>query len=188
MNKVKKLVLLVLMLVLCLSLAGCRKPYDKPEFAKISPSQTGFLIPLVGDSSSQSAFASEELLAEHKVATKEVQIPHRWVQMGRMSWNGEWKPSAELIVVERKPVSRSWDSGDDTASSSNRAIFGGSSDNIGIYVGMNCTATITLLWIRLLITILKSWLKIASTLKLLSIPLLSWAPIRARSWKPSRSM
>ena len=142
MNKVKKLVLFVLMLVLCMSLAGCRKPYDKPEFVKITPSQTGFLVPLTGDSTTQSAFESEELLAQHKVATKEIQIPHRWVQMGRMNWNGEWKPSAELIVVERKPVSRSWDSGDSAASSANRAIFGGSSDNIGIYVGMNCTAMI----------------------------------------------
>ena len=142
MNKVKKLILVALMLVLCMSLAGCRKPYDKPEFVKISPSQTAFLIPLVGDSTTQSAFESEELLAQHKVATKEIQIPHRWVQMGRMNWNGEWKASAELIVVERKPVSRSWDSGDNAASSANRAIFGGSSDNIGIYVGMNCTAMI----------------------------------------------
>ena len=142
MNKVKKLILVALMLVLCLSLAGCRKPYDKPEFVKITPSQTAFLIPLIGDSTTQSAFESEDLLAQHKVATKEIQIPHRWVQMGRMNWNGEWKPSAELIVVERKPISRSWDSGDTAASSANRAIFGGSSDNIGIYVGMNCTAMI----------------------------------------------
>ena len=142
MKMIKRIFALVLTLVMCLSLAGCRKPYDKPEFVKISPSQTAFLIPLVGDSGSQSAFDSEELLAEHKVATKEIQIPHRWVQLGRMNWNGEWKPSAELIVVERKPVSRSWDSGDDAASSANRAIFGGSSDNIGIYVGMNCTAMI----------------------------------------------
>jgi regulator of protease activity HflC (stomatin/prohibitin superfamily) len=55
---------------------------------------------------------------------------------------GEWKPSATLIIVERKPVSRSWESGDSAASSSNRAIFGETSDNIGIYVGMNCTAMI----------------------------------------------
>ena len=55
---------------------------------------------------------------------------------------GDWKPAATLIVVERKPVSRSWESGDSTAASANRAIFGGSSDNIGIYVGMNCTAMI----------------------------------------------
>ena len=142
MKMFKRLFVLILTLVMCLSLAACRKPYDKPEFVKITPSQTAFLIPLIGDSTTQSAFASEELLAEHKVATKEIQIPHRWVQMGRRNWNGEWKPSAELIIVERKPVSRSWDSGDSAAASANRAIFGGSSDNIGIYVGMNCTAMI----------------------------------------------
>lgn len=142
MKMFKRLIIFTFILVMCLSLAGCRKPYDKPEFVKISPSQTGFLIPLVGDSTTQSAFESEDLLAEHKVATKEIQIPHRWVQTGRRHWMGEWKPSAELIVVERKPVSRSWESGDSTAASANRAIFGGSSDNIGIYVGMNCTAMI----------------------------------------------
>lgn len=142
MKMFKRMIVLILTLVMCLSLAGCRKPYDKPEFVKISPSQTGFLIPLVGDAEAQSAFESEDLLAQHKVATKEIQIPHRWVQMGRKNWNGEWKPSAELIVVERKPVARSWESGDSAASSANRAIFGGSSDNIGIYVGMNCTAMI----------------------------------------------
>lgn len=141
--KFKKLVILLLVIVMtCTMFSGCRKPYDKPEFITIEASQTAFLIPLVGDSTTQSAFESEELLAEAKVATKEIQIPHRWVQMGRRHWMGEWKPSATLIVVERKPVSRSWESGDSAASSSNRAIFGGSSDNIGIYVGMNCTAMI----------------------------------------------
>ena len=139
----KKIISLALILVMCCMLfTGCRKPYDKPEFVTIEPSQTAFLIPLVGDSTTQSAFDSEELLLDHKVATKEIQIPHRWVQTGRKHWQGEWKPSATLIVVERKPVSRSWESGDSAASSSNRAIFGGSSDNIGIYVGMNCTAMI----------------------------------------------
>ena len=139
----KKIIALVLTLVMvCCLFTGCRKPYDKPEFVTIEPSQTAFLIPLVGDTTAQSAFESEELLLEHKVATKEIQIPHRWVQTGRKHWMGEWKPSATLIVVERKPVSRSWESGESAASSSNRAIFGGSSDNIGIYVGMNCTAMI----------------------------------------------
>lgn len=139
----KKFITLSLVIImLCCMCTGCVKPYDKPEFVTISPSQTGFLISLVGDTSNQSAFESEEMLAQHKVATKEIQIPHRWVQTGRWNWVGEWKPSATLIVVERKPVSRSWESGDSAASSSNRAIFGGSSDNIGIYVGMNCTAMI----------------------------------------------
>lgn len=138
----KKLAIMLLMLVLvCCCFTGCVKPYDKPEFVTIEASQTAFLIPLIGDTTNQASFESEELLLEAKVATKEIQIPHRWVQTGRMRWMGEWRPSATLIVVERKPVSRSWESGDSTSTSS-RAIFGGSSDNIGIYVGMNCTAMI----------------------------------------------
>ena len=139
----KKLILLAFMLVLmCCLFTGCVKPYDKPEFITIEASQTAFLIPLVGDTSNQAAFESEELLLEAKVATKEIQIPHRWVQTGRGNWNGEWRASATLIVVERKPVSRSWESGETSATSANRAIFGETSDNIGIYVGMNCTAMI----------------------------------------------
>ena len=139
----KKIIALVFLLVLtCYLFTGCRKPYDKPEFVTIEASQTAFLIPLVGDSSNQAAFESEELLLEAKVATKEIQIPHRWVQTGRKHWTGEYRASATLIVVERKPVSRSWESGDTSATSANKAIFGETSDNIGIYVGMNCTAMI----------------------------------------------
>ena len=139
----KKIVLIVLMLIMsCVCLVSCRKPYDKPEFITIEASQTAFLVPLVGDTTNQGAFDSEELLLETKVATKEIQIPHRWVQTGRKNWMGEWRPSATLIVVERKPVSRSWESGDSMATSANRAIFGETADNIGIYVGMNCTAMI----------------------------------------------
>lgn len=141
MKHIKKIVLVVLMLVMVMSLTGCRKPYDKPEFVTIEASQTAFLIPLIGDTSDQGAFESEELLLEAKVATKEIQIPHRWVQTGRQSWSGEWRPSATLIVVERKPVSRSWNSGTSTDTSTS-AIFGETSDAIGIYVGMNCTAMI----------------------------------------------
>ena len=138
----KKIFLIALMVLMVFSFASCAKPYDKPEFVTIEPSQTAFLVPLVGDTSGQASFESEELLLEAKVATKEVQIPHRWVQTGRMSNTGEWRPSATLIVVERKPVSRSWESGESTATSANKAIFGETADNIGIYVGMNCTAMI----------------------------------------------
>ena len=135
-------VLLLILIMTCTMFTGCRKPYDKPEFVTIEASQTAFLIPLVGDTTTQSAFESEELLTQAKVATKEIQIPHRWVQTGRKHWMGDWKPAATLIVVERKPVSRSWESGDSTAASHNRAIFGETADQIGIYVGMNCTAMI----------------------------------------------
>lgn len=139
----KKIIALVLMLMLaCSCLTGCVKPYDTPEFITIEASQTAFLIPLVGDTTNQGVFESEELLLEAKVATKEIQIPHRWVQTDRWNWVGEYRASAKLIVVERKPVSRSWESGESTATSANRAIFGETFDNIGIYVGMNCTAMI----------------------------------------------
>ena len=139
----KKIVLIVLMLVMvCVCFTGCRRPYDKPEFVTIEASQTAFLIPLVGDTTNQASFESEELLLEAKVATKEIQIPHRWVQTGRRHWRGEYRASATLIVVERKPVSRSWESGASAADSGNRAIFGETSDGIGIYVGMNCSAQI----------------------------------------------
>lgn len=143
MKKFIRMFILTIMLALCVfSFASCTKPYDKPEFLTIGASQTAFLVPLIGDISDQGAFDSEELLLETKVATKEIQIPHRWVQTGRQNWIGEWRPSATLIIVERKPVSRSWESGDSTADSSNKAIFGETADNIGIYVGMNCTAMI----------------------------------------------
>ena len=142
MKKYLKIGMLVVCVIMMCSLLTACKPYDKPEFVTIEASQTAFLIPLVGDTGNQSAFESEELLMEAKVATKEIQIPHRWVQLGRMSSNGEWRPSATLIIVERKPVSRSWESGESAAASANKAIFGETSDGIGIYVGMNCTAMI----------------------------------------------
>lgn len=138
----KFICLAFLVMIVCCLFAGCRKPYDKPELVTIEASQTAFLIPLIGDTGNRGVFESEELLLEAKIATKEIQIPHRWVQTGRRNWTGEWRPSAKLIVVERKPVSRSWESGESTATSANRAIFGETADNIGIYVGMNCTAMI----------------------------------------------
>ena len=142
-KKIIKLVVLTFMVALmCISFTSCRRPYDKPEFVTITPSQTAFLVPLVGNTSNQASFESEEMLEQAKVATKEIQIPHRWVQTGRRDWNGEYRASATLIVVERKPVSRSWESGDSAAESSNKAIFGETSDAIGVYVGMNCTAMI----------------------------------------------
>jgi hypothetical protein len=141
-NVLKFVVIAAMMLLTALTATSCRRPYDKPEFVTIEPSQTAFLVPLVGDSSNQASFESEEMLSEAKVATKEIQIPHRWVQTGRRHWMGNWRASAALIIVERKPVSRSWESGDNTATSANKAIFGETADAIGIYVGMNCTAMI----------------------------------------------
>ena len=149
---VKYFVLFAMLIIVSCGVMSCRRPYDTPEFITIEPSQTAFLVPLVGDSSNQASFESEEMLLEAKVATKEVQIPHRWVQTARMSWIGEYRDSAALIIVERKPVSRSWDSQEEVVvggteeapikETVNKAVFGEAADAIGIYVGMNCTAMI----------------------------------------------
>ena len=57
--KIKKLLILLLVIVMsCTLFTGCRKPYDKPEFVTIEASQTAFLIPLAGDTTTQSAFES----------------------------------------------------------------------------------------------------------------------------------
>lgn len=139
----KRITLSVLLFLVAFTLASCVRPYDKPEFVTIEPSQTAFLIPLVGDTETQASFESEELLANAKVAMKEVQIPHRWVQTGRWDWIGEWRPTMRLIVVERKPETREWNGTDGTGTSTaNQAIYAESSESIGFSVGMNCSAQI----------------------------------------------
>ena len=141
--KTKKLLIMLFMLGVVSTFTGCIRPYDKPEFYTIEASQTAFLIPLVGDTTSQASFESEELLAQAKVATKEVQIPHRWVKTGRFPWQGEWRDSAKLIIVERTPETREWSSEKDNGTSAkNQAIYAESKESIGFSVGMNCSAQI----------------------------------------------
>ena len=140
----KKLLILTLTLImLCTCLTGCVRPYDKPEFVTIEPHQTAFLIPLIGDTTNQASFESEDMLMQAKVAAKEIQIPHRWVQTGRMHWKGEWRATMALIVVDRSPVTREWSATKDIGTSaSNQAIYAESSESIGFSAGMNCSAQI----------------------------------------------
>lgn len=153
MNKFIKKTLLLLTLIFTMSITVFaegeddgqfylfRKPYDKPELVTISASQTAFLIPLTGDSTDQASFQSEELLAQAKVATKQVQIPHRWLQTGRHS--GKWIAAAKLIVVERTPETREWNSTSDSGTSSkNQAVYAESKESIGFSVGINISAQI----------------------------------------------
>ena len=140
----KKLIAIILMLAMCCAMfTGCIKKYDKPEFVTIEPHQTAFLIPLIGDTTNQASFESEEMLREAKVAAKEIQIPHRWVQTGRFYWMGEYRDTMALIVVDRSPVTREWSSSKDVGTSAiNQAIYAESSESIGFSAGMNCSAQI----------------------------------------------
>lgn len=137
----KKLSILLSVLALSITLTGC-KAYDKPQVILISPSETAFLIPLIGDTSKQGSFNSEALLAKTKVSTKEIEIPHRWLKTGRMSSNGEWRATATLIKVERKPVTREWTESSSGTSIKNEGIVAESKESIGFMSRMNCSAQI----------------------------------------------
>lgn len=138
MKSSKKIILVAAISAMMFSLTSCIRPYDKPEFVVIEPSQTAFLVPLIGDTTNQENFESEEMLNELKVATKEIQIPHRWVQTKRWSWQGEYKPSSRVIVVERKPETREWIND----GAVNDGIQAKTKDDIKFTVNLACTAQI----------------------------------------------
>jgi hypothetical protein len=126
---------------------GCVRQYDRPEYVEIDTSETGFLIPLEGDSTEQVKFQSEDYLKQHKVATKRVQITHRWSQEGRWPTDGRWIPTVRLVKVNRSPVTREWMTMQTTASAgavqrADKAIWIESGDSVGFSMGFTCTAFI----------------------------------------------
>jgi len=124
-------------------LSGCVRPYDTPEYAEIDTSETGFLIPLEGNSGNQAKFQSEQYLRELKVAAKRVQITHRWSQEGRLPNSGRWIATVRLIKVNRSPVTREWTAEAATGTAAkNQAVWIESSDSVGFSMGFTCTAFI----------------------------------------------
>ena len=131
------------MLILVMSMTGCIREYDKPEYILIDTSETGFLIPLEGNSGEQAKFESEEYLKANKAPSKRVQITHRWSQEGRLPANGHWIPNVRLIKVDRSPVTREWTADSSTGTSvKNQAIWIESADSVGFSMGFTCTAYI----------------------------------------------
>lgn len=139
----KVIMLIVIGVLLIGGLSGCVKPYDKPELASIEPSQTAFLIPLEGKTSDQAVFESEDLLAKAKIAVKQVQIPHRWLQEGRWNYIGRYIPTAKLIVVERKPETREWTASQESGTATiNQGVKAETKESIALSTTMNCSAQI----------------------------------------------
>lgn len=142
--KMKKILLLISVVAfLLLGLVGCRKPYDTPEYVEASPSQIMFLVPLEGDSTQQGSTNSEEYLRQNLVQSKRVQIPHRWNQTGRYSWQGEWIPTVAALILETKPEAREWTPDTSTGTAAvNQGIETESQDSIGFVVGVTIAAQI----------------------------------------------
>jgi hypothetical protein len=145
LEKVKGGALVLLTAVVALGATGC-KPYDRPEYVEIDTSETGFLIPLEGDGNAQAKFQSEDYLMERKVATKRVQILHRWSQEGRIETDGRWIPTVRLIKVNRSPITREWTTeqapNGGAVTRNDRAIWIESGDSVGFSMGFACTAFI----------------------------------------------
>jgi len=128
--------------IVALISAGCAE-YDVPEFHEIGSSHTAFLVPLEGDTTTQGVFDSEDFLKENMVATKRVQITHRWKQTGRLWYSGEWIDELRLITVDRAPVTREWSADTSSGTSSrNEAIWIESRDSVGFSTGITCTSRI----------------------------------------------
>ena len=126
---------------LAFALGGCVKSYDKPEYVEIDTSDTGFLIPLEGDSAKQARFESVDYLQERKVAAKRIQITHRWNQEGRFSNDGRWLPLVRLVKVNRSPLTREW-TAEGKHNAGDKAIWIESADSVGFSMGFTCTAFI----------------------------------------------
>lgn len=129
--------LIVSCMVAMSSIVGC-KPYDKPAFIEVSQNETAFVIPMEGETGKQDAFASAEILEQKKVATKRIQIPHRWISEGRTWWNGRYIDTISVIKVNRTPVTKTW-SPDNNAT---KQLEAESRDSIGVKSGFTLTAFI----------------------------------------------
>jgi hypothetical protein len=129
----KKLAAVGIFAVLAVSLTAC-KPYDTPTFVEIAPNETAFLVPLEGKTSDQANFDSEKFLQDSKVAAKRIQIPHKWVQTGRLSSTGKYVDTMRVIKLDRSNETREW--------MDKQGIKVRSRDGIGFTVGISATASI----------------------------------------------
>lgn len=135
----KRFILILVGMLLLSTLVGCTT--SKKDYITIEPSQTAFLVPLVGDTSEQGVFQSQELLQDAKVATKRVVITYTKEKVGFLSWKKY--PTATLIIVERKPETREWTESSDTGTSAvNQGIMAESMESISFMARMNISAQI----------------------------------------------
>lgn len=124
-------------------MTGCVREYEEPEFVEIQPNETAFVVPLEGSTSEQGKFDSEQYLKEMQVATKRIEVPHRWSQTGRFDHEGEWIDTVRVIIVDRTPVNREWfNDASRSTSGKSQGFTGESQDSIKFLIGLTATAKI----------------------------------------------
>lgn len=128
-------------LVASLFLTGCPKPYDAEENVEVKNNETAFVIPLENKTDLQQKMQSVESLQKLQVATKRIQISHRWQKTGRFNSDGKWIPNIVVIKVDRTPITREWTANQTPGTAKkNEAIWVESQDSIGFSTGFTCTA------------------------------------------------
>lgn len=131
--------------VLMLSLTGCfRIPVEPKVLVTANSNETMFVIPLQGENkANQAKLDSADYYAKQKVAVKEFQVPHRWLQTGRWETEGQWIPTVSVIKVNRSPVTVEFAVNDKKMAKKDAdAIWVESADSVGFSTGFSLTALI----------------------------------------------
>jgi hypothetical protein len=138
-----KFTMLAVMAALTMSLTGCIKPVEPKVLVDAGANETMFIVPLVGDTKEQAKLNSKEYYDQKKVSVKQFQIPHRWLQVGRMETDGRWIPSVSVIKVDRTPITTEFAVNDkDNAKKDADAIWVESADSVGFTTGFSVSAMV----------------------------------------------
>ncbi|MFO0942470.1 MAG: hypothetical protein U0930_17165 [Pirellulales bacterium] len=135
----------LLMLLVCVSMTGCWRPFEPVKLEVIQPNEEAFLLPFTEDLDAQSSTHTEEYLRRNLVHTQQVKIPQQWVPKGyeTFSPNGVWQDAAILVRVDKSPVTREWTADPNSGTSAkNEAIWVMTSDQVEFSTGWTCTARI----------------------------------------------
>lgn len=119
----------------------------KSDIVTIETNQTAFLVPVAGETSSQTTFQSAAYLKAKQLAAKQVEIPYEWKQTGTtfgIFATGDWYPSVKLYLVDRTLQTREWTTDATTGTSpSDQSFRVESSESVDFTIGATCTAYIT---------------------------------------------
>ena len=127
---------------LAIGLSSC-KPYNKPIYVEVKPSETVYVIPLVGDTKDQAKMDSSKYEEFKKLGVKRIQVPMEWISLGRTSGNGKYIPTIRVIKVDRSSVTRWWSKESDKGSTGgDQAVHVESKDSVNFSLGFKATAYI----------------------------------------------
>ena len=144
-KKVKKSAAFLLVMSLATLVTGCYRPFEPVQLEVISSTEEGFLLPYLGNPKDQSSTDNEDFLKKNLVFTQQVKIPQQWVPKGfeYFGANGEWKPAATLIKVDKQSITQEWTADPNSGTSTkNEAIWVMTSDQVEFSTGWSITAMI----------------------------------------------